>query len=151
MDGRGIYSVAMTEVPAVAGQDAAAFAHRIRVRYGDCDMQRVVFNANYLAYLDDTMDVWLQTVLGEDYLARFEYLVKKVTLEWFSAATARDVVEARPAVTRWGRTSFDVAVRMDVAGRLVARADLVLVSIAPGTHDPTPVPHEVRRALGTAG
>jgi acyl-CoA thioesterase FadM len=29
------------------------YRHTIRVRYGECDMQRVVFNAHYFAYCDD--------------------------------------------------------------------------------------------------
>ena len=28
------------------------FVHEIRVRYGECDPQGIVFNANYLAYFD---------------------------------------------------------------------------------------------------
>jgi YbgC/YbaW family acyl-CoA thioester hydrolase len=34
--------------------------HEIRVRYGEVDMQRVVFNANYLAYCDDAADLWFR-------------------------------------------------------------------------------------------
>ena len=39
-----------------AGPTGAAdrWVHRIRVRYGEVDMQRVVFNAHYLAYCDGT-------------------------------------------------------------------------------------------------
>ena len=42
-----------------------AWPHRaqVRVRYGEVDMQRVVFNAHYLAYIDDTMESWLYAVL----------------------------------------------------------------------------------------
>ena len=28
------------------------FVHELRVRYGECDPQGIVFNANYLAYFD---------------------------------------------------------------------------------------------------
>ena len=35
------------------------FRHRLRVRYNECDPQGVVFNANYLTYLDITMgELW---------------------------------------------------------------------------------------------
>jgi len=27
-----------------------SYRHTVRVRYGECDMQSVVFNAHYLAY-----------------------------------------------------------------------------------------------------
>ena len=29
------------------------YRHEIRIRYGEVDMQRHVFNAHYLAYVDD--------------------------------------------------------------------------------------------------
>lgn len=133
-----------------SGDEAAGerFVHYIRVRYGDCDMQGVVFNPNYFAYLDDTVDMWFQSALGDSYLQDFEFLFKKATVEWFATATAREVIAAVPEVTRWGRTSFDVSVRMQVDTRLIARGDLVLVSIQPGTHEPVAVPGHVRAALG---
>ena len=31
---------------------AEEFAHELRVRYGECDPQGIVFNANYLLYFD---------------------------------------------------------------------------------------------------
>ena len=35
------------------------FVHRLRVRYAECDPQGVLFNANYLAYIDHTMiELW---------------------------------------------------------------------------------------------
>ena len=36
----------------LAGGMPAPFVHRLRVRYGECDAQGVVFNANYLMYFD---------------------------------------------------------------------------------------------------
>jgi acyl-CoA thioester hydrolase len=139
-----------TEAPgATESSEATGFIHRVRVRYGDCDMQGVVFNPNYFAYVDDAMDTWLETSLGGggDYLEHFDYVVKKASMEWFSAARARDVIDLRPVVTRWGRSSFEVHVRLDVGSRPVARADLVLISVKPGTHDPLAVPEDVRQAL----
>lgn len=45
---------------------AAAFAHHIRVRYQECDMQKVVFNAHYLAYCDETAAAWMAHAFGWD-------------------------------------------------------------------------------------
>ena len=42
-----------------------AYVHTIRVRYGECDMQRVVFNANYFAYCDDAVDAWTRHALAD--------------------------------------------------------------------------------------
>lgn len=136
------------QIPDDVGRESA-HVHRLRVRYGECDMQGVVFNANYFAYVDDAIDVWLRKAVGSGYLDFFECQVKKATLEWFSPARAHEVLEVRLEVTRWGRTSFDVTVSLDVGDRHVATGELVLVSVAPEGHTPTPVPDEVREALGT--
>jgi acyl-CoA thioester hydrolase len=138
----------MVETQDLNTASAAGFVHRVRVRYGDCDMQGVVFNPNYFAYVDDAMVMWLQTVLGDDFLERFDYVTKKASMEWFAPARFQDVIELRPAITRWGRTSFDATVRIELDSRLLAQADFVLVSVAPGTLDPAAVPDEVREALG---
>ncbi|MBF6331715.1 hypothetical protein IU452_24730 [Nocardia transvalensis] len=110
-------------------------------------MQGVVFNANYFAFVDDTVDVWLQDALGEDYLSGFDYSVKKAGMEWVGPARRGDVIELTPEVTRWGRTSFDVGVRLEVGDRAIGRAELTLISIDHDTYRPTPVPEDVRRAL----
>lgn len=125
-----------------------AFQQAIRVRYGDCDMQGVAFNAAYLAWVDDTIDTWLRTELGHDYLDRFDFHVKRVTVTWDAPSTRGDVLIATPAVVRWGTTSFDITVTLDCDGSRVATVESVLVSISPGTHQPTPVADDVRAALG---
>ena len=48
--------------PTASGSGADGFIHRVRVRYGEVDMQRVVFNAHYLAYCDDAADLWFRTL-----------------------------------------------------------------------------------------
>ena len=43
---------------------AEPLRHRLRVRYGECDPQGIVFNANYLAYLDQTFTELLRAAYG---------------------------------------------------------------------------------------
>ena len=38
------------------------------VRYGECDQQGVVFNAHYLAYVDDALDQWLRVLFPDGYV-----------------------------------------------------------------------------------
>jgi acyl-CoA thioester hydrolase len=134
----------------VTDQQDDGFTHRIRVRYSDCDMQGVVFNSNYFVYLDDTMDMWLQSRLGDGYHGQFDYMVKKASIEWDAPARMRDVVEMRPEVTRWGRTSFDVTIRLSVGGKPVGTSEFVFISVDPEGGEPpktVPVPEKVRAAL----
>ena len=46
---------ALSGASTLAAAMSDAFRHRIRVRYSECDLQGVVFNANYLTYLDEAM------------------------------------------------------------------------------------------------
>ena len=40
-----------------------AFRHLLRVRYGECDPQNIVFNANYLLYFDVAFtELWREAV-----------------------------------------------------------------------------------------
>ena len=124
------------------------YRHPVRIRYGECDMQKVVFNANYLAYIDDATDTWMRTALGEFETTGFDFMVKKVTIEWQSAARFGELLELDVEVRRWGTSSFDVGVTGRVGERSVLEAKLVYVSTVPGHATPRPVPDEVRMALG---
>ncbi|MDQ1425812.1 MAG: acyl-CoA thioester hydrolase [Acidimicrobiaceae bacterium] len=124
-----------------------SYTHRIRVRYGECDMQSVVFNANYLAYIDDAIDTWFRKALGNFEELGFDFMVKKITVEWQTPARFADELDLAARVSRWGNTSFDVEVIATVGERPVLIANAVYVSTTPGSPDPTPVPAAVRDAL----
>jgi len=126
------------------------YRHSIRIRYGECDMQRVVFNANYLAYIDDATDTWFRETLGPFEHTGFDFMVKRITIEWASAARFGDVLDLDLAIRRWGTTSFDVGVTGQVGDRPVLEATLVYVSTVPGDGRKVPVPQTVRAALGDA-
>jgi acyl-CoA thioester hydrolase len=125
--------------------------YEVRVRYGECDMQGVVFNANYLAYVDDVIDRWFEARIGRFDVVGFDCMVKRATVEWETPARWGEVLEMRPMVSRWGTTSFDLTVEGHVGDRAVFTATLVYISVAPGTHTPCAVPEPVRSALTGPG
>ena len=120
------------------------YSVRIRVRYNECDMQGVVFNANYLMYVDETLDRWITDTLGEDAI---DMVVKKATVDWHSPAHRGEVLELVPRIVRWGNTSYDMVVEGSVGDRPVFTATMVYINVVPGTKTPTPVPEHVRAAL----
>ena len=131
---------------------SAPFSHPIRVRYGECDMQKVVFNANYLAYCDDAVDSWFRSVLtpqGEGFESLgFDFMLKTVTLTWHAPLVFGETAGLRCSVARWGNSSFDVLVEGTVEGRPRFDATITYVSVAPGTTTPTRIPDLVRDVLG---
>src|SRR4029079_4289984 len=82
---RGNSSASVTSSPGCAPQwrreGEMSYRHTVRVRYGECDMQSVVFNAHYLPYCDDAIDTWFRSVLaadgGMEHLG-FDFMVKSV-------------------------------------------------------------------------
>ncbi|OAI43688.1 hypothetical protein AYO38_10490 [bacterium SCGC AG-212-C10] len=139
----------MTTVSPDLATASTEFVERVRVRYGECDQQGVVFNANYLAYADDVIGQWFNAVIGSWAESGFDCMVKKATIEWSSPAKSGDIIEFRPSVTRWGNTSFDITIRATVEGRHVVDILLVYVSTVPGKNTPCPVPANIRAGLSS--
>jgi acyl-CoA thioesterase FadM len=54
-------------------------------------MQRVVFNAHYLAYCDDAVDTWFRTVLAPESSSfealGFDFMVKTLNITWDAPLT----------------------------------------------------------------
>ncbi len=124
-----------------------SFTHDIRIRYGEVDMQGVVFNAHYLAYVDDCIDSWLRSIDANFEQFGWDLMVKKATVEWLGSAGIGDVLTLVPRVSRWGTTSFDVTVGGAVGERPVFEATIVYVGVRTGTLMPAPVPEPIRTAL----
>ena len=136
----------------VGGAAVTAFVHPIRVRYGECDMQKVVFNANYLAYCDDAIDSWFRSVLapgGEGFeTLGFDFMLKTATLTWHAPLTFGETADLACSIGRWGNASFDVAIEATVGAGERFSASITYVSVVPGTNTPTRVPDLVRTVLG---
>jgi len=125
-----------------------SFHHEIAVRYGEVDLQRVVFNAHYLAYLDDAMDHWMRELDRDFESLGWDFMLKRAELEWHDPAGLNDVLSIDAGVSRWGTTSFDVQFRVAVAERPVASALITYVGVVAGTSTPAPPPEAMRLHLG---
>jgi acyl-CoA thioester hydrolase len=129
-----------------------AYRQQVRVRYGECDMQGVVFNAHYLAYCDDAVDTWLRQALpGQIYAgadgATFDFMTKVASVTWYRGLRFGELADLECTVSRFGRTSFEITIEGSVAGEPSFTTNLTYVSVEPGTDRPCPVPDHVRVAL----
>ncbi len=131
--------------------DGWPYRHPIRVRYQEIDMQRVVFNAHYLAYCDEVMAGWSAEAFGWSGLDdRIDWMLVRIELEWQGSATYGDTLDIDCGITRWGASSFDVAFRGTVLGRPIFAATITYVCVRPATTTKMSVPDEVRMKLGLA-
>jgi acyl-CoA thioester hydrolase len=131
------------------------FKHSIAVRFGEVDLQAVVFNAHYLAYCDDAVDTWWRGFSSDlqqtSPFSRFglDVLVKKATLEWHGSARLSDRLEISCFVSRRGNSSFDVSFAGVVGARAVFDAVMTYVMVDATSRKPTRIPEEMRGLLGS--
>lgn len=133
------------------------YVHSVRVRYGECDMQKVVFNANYWVYCDDAIDHWVRKALavemgrGEELVEitdiEFDFMLKSTRGTWHKAVTFGETVDLHCSVSRWGNSSFDVTIDMRVDGESRFEAVITYVSVGVRSRESATVPDVVRRAL----
>ena len=122
------------------------YRHDIRVRYGDCDMQQVVFNAHYLAYCDDAAMGWFAARLGGR-MHEFDCMLKSVNVVWHRPLRLGDVAMLDCSVSRWGTSSFDVSIHGHVDGEPSFDTTIVYVSTTPGAPNVVAIPEWVRSAM----
>ena len=125
-----------------------SFVHAVRIRYVDCDMQGVVYNAHYLTFADDALDTWLRELDSTFEGLGWELMVKRAEITWHGPARVTDVVAVDVSVARWGTTSLDVAFAGSVAEQPVFDGLLTYVVVDAEQHRPVPIPDELRRHLG---
>jgi acyl-CoA thioester hydrolase len=94
------------------------FRYYLRVRYGDCDGQKVVYNAKYGEYFDLACTEYLRTALHPRsvFNGDFEMQVVKLVIEWRGPALLDDVVEIRVQPIKFGTSSFVLGFELRRAG-----------------------------------
>jgi acyl-CoA thioester hydrolase len=130
---------------------SAAFRHRLRVRYSECDLQGVVFNANYLTYMDEALTEMWRVALPGGYAGMVEsgvdLVVAEANVRYRAPARFDDELELEMVVSRLGTTGMTSELRVLCEGRLLAEGTLRHVFVVAGEASKTPIPDEVRRAL----
>jgi len=101
------------------------FRYYLRVRYGECDAQRVVFPARYADYVDVAVKEFIRALGFGTELCRGEldFQVLRQSIEWKYASRYDDVIECRVAAHRVSSTSFILNVEFRTAGDDVVRAN----------------------------
>lgn len=133
------------------------FRYFLRVRYGECDAQKVVFNARYADYVDLAAAEWLRALGFEHELqsGELDYQLVKQTIEWKAPARYDQVIEASVAAKHIGNTSFTLATEFRIAGdeRIIATAETVYVHVDTKTLSKRSLPQSWREAFerGAAG
>jgi acyl-CoA thioester hydrolase len=135
---------------------AAPISCTLRVRYGECDPQGVVFNANYLAYLDIGITELFRTAFGS-YQAMadrgVDFVVAEAGLRYHRPAHFDEELDLEVTIERLGTTSLTTRYRIQRDGQLLVEGTLrhVLIDLARlASRDPdpkAPIPTWMREQL----
>ena len=124
--------------------------HRLRVRYAECDLQGVAFNAHYLNYFDTSMTELWRAAYGS-YQAMLDrgvdMVLAEARLRFLRPARFDDELELVVVVTHLGRTSFRTRHTAGRAGELVAEVELRHVLVERKTGVKTPLPDWLREGI----
>jgi acyl-CoA thioester hydrolase len=128
------------------------FTLLLRVRYGECDAQQVVFNARYADYIDIAMTEYFREAVGG-----FQYLldqgldnqVVSLHIDWHSSAKFDDVLAISVTSTKLGNTSygFEIFINDYISQKLIAESSMTYVMVDTQNYHKTPVPDWLREKL----
>jgi acyl-CoA thioester hydrolase len=128
----------------------APFVHPLRVRYGECDPQGIVFNANYLLYFDVAFTELWRAAVGpwQEMVARgIDAVVAEANLDFRAPARFDDQLELRARVTRLGSTAITTEIDVVREGQVLVAGRLRHVCVDTRTWAKTDVPDWVRSGL----
>jgi YbgC/YbaW family acyl-CoA thioester hydrolase len=130
--------------------------YKLRVRWAEVDMQKVVFNAHYLTYIDTAIaEYWRDIGLPypEGYVDRYgaDVFLRKATVDYLGSAQYDDELSVLCRVAALGRTSmtmrFEICRDANGEDALLVTADLVYVNVDAATKKPMPLPDELRQRV----
>lgn len=127
------------------------FFHRLRVRWAEVDMQKIVFNAHYLMYFDTAItDYW--RALALPYHETMEQLegdlyVVKATVEFHASARVDDQIDVAMKCSRIGTSSLSFTGAIFRGDEHLISGELIYVFADPATQKSRPVPPALREAL----
>jgi acyl-CoA thioester hydrolase len=130
-----------------------ACAHRLRVRWAEVDMQKIVFNGHYLTYIDTAIaDYWRAIGLPypEGYVERYasDMFLRKATVEYHGSARYDDELDVLCRASRLGRSSMTFLFEIwRGAAEMLVSAELVYVNADPKTRAAAPLPDEIRERV----
>jgi len=125
--------------------------HRLRVRWAEIDMQKIVFNAHYLMYFDTAIaDYWRALALPYEEAMQLldgDMYLRKATVEFHASARVDDRLDIGMKCGRIGNSSVVFLGAVFRGGDLLASGELVYVFADPATQTSRPVPPPLREVL----
>src|SRR6185437_4390245 len=128
----------------------APFVHKLRVRYGECDPQGIVFNANYLLYFDVAFTELWRAAVGpwhEMVQRGVDAVVADARLSFRAPARFDDEIELRARIAKLGGSSITTEIDVVRDEQVLVAGTLRHVCVSADTWRRTELPGWVRSGL----
>jgi acyl-CoA thioester hydrolase len=128
----------------------APFTHELRVRYGECDAQGIVFNANFLAYVDVVLtEIWRESMGSYDLLLEtgVDTVVGEANMRFLAPARFDDLLRIDAGFDGLGTTSTTLKLWFRRDDTLLVEADIRYVFVDLKNWQKAEIPAKVREGL----
>ena len=129
---------------------AQTFTHRLRVRYVECDMQGIVFNAHFSTWMDIAhTELWREAIgpVAGLYDRGCDFVVAESSARFRAPARFDQEVDIVVAVESLGTTSMTTTHNFYHQNSLLAEGRLRHVCVDAQSWTKAPWPDDVRAAL----
>ncbi|MEP6815756.1 MAG: thioesterase family protein [Marmoricola sp.] len=127
-----------------------SFVHRLRVRYVDCDMQAIVFNAHYYTWMDIAhTELWREAMGPLDELRELgvDFVVAESSARFLAPARFDQDIDIAVRLESLTRSSMSTRHNFTHDGRLLAEGRIRHVCVDAREWTGTPWPEQVRTAF----
>lgn len=125
----------------------------LRVRWAECDLQGIVYNACYLTYLEVAQVEYFRNlgilIYDEKERASFDTATVKATLEFKAPARLDEMIDVYTRVSRIGSSSFtmETEIYREDSDFLLVNAEVVYVNYDSDQSVARPVSDDVRARI----
>lgn len=129
------------------------FSCELRVRWGECDAQGIVFNAQYMNFIEVAQAEYFRNLgirlYDADSRHCFDLATVKATLEYMAPARVDDMLDIYIGVARIGNSSLTLKSEMYLAdgAQPIHRAEAVYVNYDAELGKARAVPDDARRLI----
>lgn len=131
--------------------DGFRFAHRLRVRWAEVDMQQIVFFGHYITYCDIAMAEYFRN-LGYPYpegltSEGYDVYVVKTSCEYRGSAQYDDELDIHTRVSKLGRSSLHMQFDLRCGADALALGEIIYAFADLKRGQSVPLPDHIREAV----
>ena len=129
------------------------YSFKLRVRWGECDAQGIVFNAQYMNYIEVAQAEYFRNLgmahYSLDVRRRFDLATVKATIEYLAPARVDDLLDISIGVCRLGNSSITFRTEMYLHGTASPcnRAEIIYANFDANTGVPRRIPEDIRATV----